>query len=322
MKIVVPDDFPPVYEGHSELDALAPYGEVSVHGKRAADQGELAERLIDAGAVINVRAYSRFDEALFSSLPELRALAILGTGTDNVDLQAATRHGVVVSNTPGASTVSVAEHTIALMFAAARAIPASDRSMRSGHWRHLQGMELRGKTLGLVGLGAIGMEVAALGKALGMEVMAWSLTRDEARAARAGIQLLELDDLLRLSDVVSLHLRASDRTAGIIGAQALSLMKPSAILVNTGRGALVDEDALATALASGKLRAAALDVFVQEPLPADSPLAGLENMVLSPHTAWVTVDASARLRRMPVENLIAFFQGRPTNVVNSDVLGR
>src|SRR5665647_713169 len=117
MKIVVPDDFPPVYEGHSELDALAPYGEVSVHGKRAADQGELAERLLDAGAVINVRAYSRFDEALFSSLPELRALAILGTGTDNVDLQAATRHGVVVSNTPGASTVSVAEHTIALMFA-------------------------------------------------------------------------------------------------------------------------------------------------------------------------------------------------------------
>jgi len=322
MRIVVPDDFPPVYQGHSDLDALAPHGEVSVYGTRAADPDELAERLKGAGAVINVRAYSRFDEALFSSLPDLRALAILGTGTDNVDLQAATRHGVVVSNTPGASTVSVAEHTIALMFAAARAIPASDRSMRGGQWRHIQGMELRGKMLGLVGLGAIGMEVAALGKALGMEVVAWSLTRDETRAASAGIRLVELDDLLGLSDVVSLHLRASDRTAGIIGVHSLGLMKPSAILVNTGRGALVDEAALATALASGRLRAAALDVFVQEPLPADSPLVALENVILSPHTAWVTAEASARLRQMPVDNLIAFFQGRPTNVVNSDVLGR
>jgi len=318
---VVPDDFPPVYQGHHELDALSPYGEVVLHGTRAADRQELIDRLRGAEAVINVRAYSRFDAELLEALPDLRIISILGTGTDNVDLEAASRRGVVVTNTPGASTVSVAELTFALMLAASRYIPAEDRSVRKGEWRHLEGMELRGKLLGVVGLGAIGQEVASMARAFGLQVIAWSLTPDPERAGRVGARLVGFEDLLRSADVVSLHLRASERTRGLIGHRKLGMMKPGAILVNTARGALVDEAALAEALASGRLRAAGLDAFVQEPLPPESPLLRMENVVLSPHIGWVTAEASMRLRRMPVDNLIAFFEGRPTNVVNPAALG-
>ena len=320
MRIVVPDDFPPVYQGHGELDALKPYSEVVLYGTKAADKEELIERLRGADALINIRAYSRFDAEVLAALPDLKHIAILGTGTDNVDLEAATRHGVVVTNTPGASTVSVAELAIALMFAAARHLALVDRAIRGGRWQHVQGVELRGRTIGVVGLGAIGQEVASMARALGMKVVAWSLTRDEERARRVGATLVELDELLQVSDVVSLHLRASARTSGLIGARELNLMKPTAILINTARGALVDEGALADALASGRLGAAGLDTFVQEPLPSDSPLLKLENVVLAPHFAWVTAEATERLRKMPVDNLIAFFEGRPVNVVNPAVL--
>lgn len=322
MRIVVPDDFPPVYRGHGELGALMPYGEVVAYDTKAADPAELGRRLKSAGAAINVRAYSNFDRKLLESLPALRTIAILGTGTDNVDLEAATELGIVVSNTPGASTVSVAELAIALMFAAARHVARGDRAIRAGEWRHVEGMELRGKTIGLVGLGTIGLEVATITRALGMVPIAWSLTRDESRARRAGVRLVELEELLRTADVVSLHLRASERTKGIIGPQQIELMKPTAILVNTARGALVDETALAEALSSGKIAAAGLDVFVEEPLPTDSPLVKLENVVLNPHHGWVTGEAAERLRKMPVDNLIAFFEGRPTNIVNPLAVGK
>ncbi len=320
MRIVVPDDFPSVYQGQTELERLAPYGEVVLYGARAAGRQELIDRLRGAAAVINVRAYTRFDAELLAALPELRTIAILGTGTDNVDLDAATKHGVVVTNTPGASTVSVAELTFALMLAAARHVASADRAVRAGSWRHVEGVELRGKTLGIVGLGAIGQEVASMARAFGMKVVAWSLTPDPERARRVGATLVGLEELLSVSDVVSLHLRASAKTAGFIGAGELATMKPGAILVNTARGALVDEKSLVEALTSGQLGAAGLDAFVQEPLPADSPLVRLENVVLSPHTGWVTAEASSRLRRMPVDNLIAFFEGRPVNVVNPKVL--
>jgi D-3-phosphoglycerate dehydrogenase len=322
MRIVVPDDFPPVYQGHTELEALEPYGEVVLHDTRAADAQELIDRLRGADALINIRAYSKFDRALFEALPELKTIAILGTGTDNVDLAAATEHGVVVSNTPGASTVSVAEMAFTLMLAAAKHAATADRAIRRGEWKHIMGTEIKGKTLGIVGLGAIGQEMASMGRAFGMRVLAWSLTRDPARAERVGATWVELDELLASSDVVSLHLRASDQTSGMIGRRELGMMKPSAILVNTARGALVDEAALVEALSSGGIAAAGLDAFVQEPLPADSPLLGLDNVVLTPHMAWVTGEASQRLRQMPVDNLIAFFEGRPTNVVNPDVLNR
>lgn len=317
MKIVVPDDFPPVYGEHpEELDPLRAYGEVVLYSTRAASRAELLDRLAGAAVVINVRGYTKFDADLLRACPSLRLVSILGTGTDNVDLAAAAALGVTVTNTPGASTESVAELAFGLMLDAARHISLSDRRVRAGEWRHQLGMELKGKTLGVLGLGEIGQEMARRARGWGMRVIAWSLRHDPERAAACGAELVEFDDLFRQADVVSVHLRGSPRTAGLVGRRELALMKPTAVLVNTARGAIVDQDALVEALQTGRIAAAGLDVFPEEPLPPDSPLRTLDNVVLTPHFGWVTREANARLMRRPVENVIAFLEGRPQNVVN------
>jgi D-3-phosphoglycerate dehydrogenase len=321
MKTVVPDDFPPVYQGTDDLTPLETFGEVVVYGSRAGSQEELIERMQEAGAVVNVRSYTTFSEELLAALPELKILSILGTGTDNVDLAAATRLGIAVTNTPGVHAVSVAELTFSLILTVARHLLVADGKMREGEWYHQDGVELRGKTLGLVGLGAIGQEVARIGSAFGFRLIGWSPTRDAERAQKAGVKLVELEELLRQADVVSLHVRASEETAGMIGRREFEMMKPSAILVNTARAALTDEEALVEALKEGKILGAGIDVFWQEPIPADHPLLGLENVVLSPHVGWVTHEASARLRKLPVDNIIAYLSGHPQHVVNHEVLG-
>lgn len=316
MRFAIPDNSPPVYTpDHPALRPLYERGEVALFSTRHASREELIDRLRGAAAAINVRAYSRFDEAVFAALPELRFLTVMGTGTDNIDLVAAARHGVVVSNTPAAPTVSVAEHTVALLLALARQIVPMQEALRAGHWQHIQGIELRGKTCGLVGLGVIAAEAAPVLHALGMRLLGWSLRHDPARAQRLGVELVELDELLRQSDVVSLHLRASPRTAGIIGARELALMRSTALLVNTARGALVDEAALEEALRARRIAGAALDVYTQEPLPADSPLLTLDNVVLTPHVGWVTDAGTARMASHPVENIVAFLDGKPRFVV-------
>ena len=321
MKTVVPDDFPPVYAAHAaQLDPLRERGEVVVHQTRAASPAELSERLHGAAFAINVRAYSVFDEPLLATLPDLRLISVQGTGTDNVDLAACTRRGVVVTNCPGAAATSVAELAIGLLLAVARGIAASDRLVRAGTWAHPPSFELRGKVLGIVGLGLIGQEVARLGRAFGMRVVAWSFRDDPARAASVGAETMPLADLLREADVVSIHLRNSSEARGLIGAAQLALMKPSAVLINTARGAIVDEAALLTALRERLIAGAGLDVFVQEPVPAGSAWAEMDNVVLSPHAGGVTAEASARLARLPVDNILAYLAGRPANVVNPTAL--
>jgi phosphoglycerate dehydrogenase-like enzyme len=244
-------------------------------------------------------------------------VSILGTGTDNVDLAAARRRGITVTNTPGVGAPSVAELTFGLLLSVVRAIPLSDRRMRQGIWQHEVGPELEGKTLGLLGLGAIGSRVARIGHGFGMRVIAWSYTRDAERAASIGVTLVERDELFRLADVVSVHLRNMPELRGSIGAREFSLMPPHAVLVNTSRGALVDQDALVAALRSGYIAGAGLDVFVEEPLPLESnAFTDLPNVVITPHVGAVTHEANARSRAMPVDNIIAFLEGTPHHVVN------
>src|SRR5437870_3527509 len=278
MKIVIPDDFPPVYQDHPEAARLGEYGELVVHGSRATSEEELIERLRGAEIALNVRAYSVFSERVVAALPELRLVSILGTGTDNFDLPACSRHGVVVTNTPGASTVSVAELTLALLLSVARHVALTDRKVREGVWFHQHGFELRGKVLGVIGLGLIGQEVARLGQAFGMRVIAWSFHSDPERAAALGLEMVELEELMRQADVVSVHVRNSPEARGLIGRRELGLMKPSAVLINTARAAIVDQDALLEALHEGRIAGAGLDVFVEEPLPPDNPWVKLDNV--------------------------------------------
>jgi len=290
--ICVPDDFPPVLRTSSAFRELPqPFYFDSLPGS----EDVLISRIQDSEIVLNIRSSSKFTARVFAACPRLKVLSVWGTGTDHVDLEAAARHGVVVRTTPGVSAISIAEHALALTLAAARRIPALDAATRAGTWPRGQSVQLYGKTCGIIGLGAIGRQFLRLANGFGMRTIAWTMH------PRPDDPVVALDELYRTSDVISLHLRLSDKTVGMIGEREFALMKPGAVFVNTARGAIVDEAALVEALQAGKI-AAGLDVFTVEPLPAGHPLLALPNAVLTPHCAGITPEALEAGLRMAVEN--------------------
>ena len=314
--IVVPDDFPSVFQGSAAQERAKALGDLRVFTERGADdEAELIRRIGDARVAINIRAHARFSDGVFTACPGLKMVSVWGTGTDNIDLHAAGMRGVTVCNTPGVNAFAVAEHALALMLSVGRKIPAIDREMRGGKWPREMLTQLLGKTLGVFGMGTIGSRVAVLGRAIGMDVLAWSARGDEGRIRAAGAKAASKDDILRQADVVSLHVRLADETRGFIGRRELALMKPGAILVNTGRGALVERDALTAALRDRKILGAGLDVFHQEPLAADDPILALPNVVLSPHNAGQTPEVVRDGLLRAVVNVEHFLAGKPTDVV-------
>ncbi|MGQ0751147.1 MAG: 2-hydroxyacid dehydrogenase [Betaproteobacteria bacterium] len=314
--IVVPDDFPSVFEGSAAHDQARRLGEVRLHTERGAEEeSELIRRIGDARVAINIRAYARFTDAVFEACPALTMISIWGTGTDNVDLAAAARHGVTVCNTPGVNAIAVAEHTFALMLAVARKLCRIDRDMRAGEWPRDMLTQMHGKTLGVFGTGAIGSRVAAFGRAFGMEVLGWSQRGEPARLRAQGITPGAKEQILRRADVITLHLRLTPETQDFIGAEAFALMKKDAIVVNTGRGALIDRDALVDALSSGRIAGAGLDVFHDEPIKPGDPLLGLSNTVVSPHNAGQTPEVRCDGLLLAVKNVENFLAGDPTHVV-------
>ncbi|MBI3694541.1 MAG: phosphoglycerate dehydrogenase [Acidobacteria bacterium] len=310
-KIVVPDDYPPVLapsQAYKQLTARSP---VEYHDSLPGSAERLIERIAGAEIVINIRSSSKFTAAVFAQCPRLRLLSLWGTGTDNVDLAAAKRHGVTVTNTPGVSAVSIAEHSLALMLAVARSIPRIDAQTRQGQWPRGFSAQMHGKTLGIIGLGVIGRQFARLGAGIGMRVIAWTMHPNAA----LGVELVERDELFRASDAISLHLRLSPETRGSIGKREFDLMKPTAIFINTARGPIVDEAALIEALATRRIAGAGLDVFDTEPLPAGHPILALDNVVLTPHSAGVTPEALEAGLQLAVDNVWNFLAGKPTHVV-------
>ena len=316
IRIVVPDDFPPALTGSAAEPRLRALGEVTVYTERGADQEEeLARRIGDAEVVINIRAHARFTDGLLARCPRLRLISIWGTGTDNVDLAACRARGIAVTNTPGVNAHAVAEHTVALMLAVTRRIPAMDRDLRAGQWPRGLLVQVEGKTLGVIGLGAIGSRVATLARALGMGLLASTWGPDGGRAAALGARHVPVEDLLREADVVSLHLRLSAETRDYLSRERLALMKPTAYLVNTARGGLVDKAALVEALAAGRLAGAALDVFHEEPVPPGDPVLGLPNVVLTPHNGGMTREVIDGGVLRAVENIERFLRGAARDVV-------
>ena len=308
--IVVPDDFPPVFEGSAAHESAKKLAALRVYGERGADDAsELARRIGGAKVAVNIRAYAPFTDAVFAACPNLRLVSIWGVGTDHIDLESAARRGVTVCNTPGANAIAVGEHAMALMLAVARKMPQIDRDMRTGAWPREMLGQLYGKTLGVMGTGAIGSHVAKLARAFGMTVLEWSARRNSAA---------ERDEILRHADFVSLHLRLTPQSRGFIGAREFALMKPAAILINTGRGALVDRDALHEALAGQRIAGAGLDVFHDEPLKAGDPILGFANTVLSPHNAGQTPEVRRDGLLLTIANVELFLAGKPQNVVGPD----
>ena len=315
MRIVVPDDNPPVLAGTAALERLRRTGEVHIYDSDASEPAILAERLREADVAVNIRGRTRFTAEVLRGAPRLRLISIWGTGTDNVDLAAAAAQGITVTNTPGANAVAVAEHTVALMLAVAKQLVPADSGVRQGGWPRNLVPQLRGKRLGILGTGLIGREVAAMGQGIGLEVVAWTYHPDQALAARLGFRYVECDELLRSADIVSMHLRATPEAHHFLSRDRLALLKPSAILVNTGRGSLVDEAALVERLREGRIAGAGLDVFEAEPLPPGHPLTSLPTVLLTPHCAGMTPEVIQNGLAMAVENIENFLRGNPTHVV-------
>jgi phosphoglycerate dehydrogenase-like enzyme len=284
------------------------------------DEDRIVERLKPYQILVPIRERTQFTKGVLEKLPNLELLALTGKNSGHVDLAAATAQGILVTQTEGSGATAI-EVTMALMLAMAHRVAQEDRAMREGLWQTGIGFDLARKTLGVIGLGRIGAKIAAFGNHLGMKVIAWSENLTPEKATAAGATYMPLDDLFRQSDIITLHLRLSERTRGLVSARHIGLMKPTACLVNTARAQLLDENALVAALRDGRIRGAALDVFQTEPLPVNHPLRALENVVLSPHMGYVSAESYDQFFRQAIDNVEAYLSGRvPAGAMNPEVL--
>lgn len=318
--VLVPDNV-----AQAALDILnqASGFRVTAPGKMARD--ETLSAVGDADALI-IRSSTKVDAELLGAAPQLKYVARAGVGVDNIDLAEATRRGVVAMNTPGGNTISTAEHTFGLLISLARHIPAAQRTMLEERWdrKLFMGVELNGKTLGLIGFGRVGRAVARRAAAFGMRVLAYDAYQDEEMAdaaAEVGAQLVDLSTIYAESDFISLHPTLTDETQGMINTASIARMKPGVRIVNTGRGALINDVDLAEAIKSGHVAGAAVDVYAQEPPPPDHPLLGLPGVVHTPHLAASTSDAQITVAVEAAQQIVdALLTGECRNVVNPEAL--
>jgi phosphoglycerate dehydrogenase-like enzyme len=313
MKIAILDDYQNAALGFADWDSLG--ADIKVFTAHIADPDELAERLAGFDVVVAMRERTRFPAEVLARLTDLELLVSTGRRNAAIDVEAARRQGVLVCGT-GYVPSPTAEHTWALILAAARNLGTELPAMRHGGWQTTIGTGLAGATLGLLGLGNLGSRVARVGQAFGMNTIAWSQNLTEERAAEHGVTLVSKEDLFARSDVLSIHLVLSRRTRGLVGAGELAAMKPDALLVNTSRGPIVDESALLEALRRKEIGGAALDVYEVEPLPADHPLRALSNVVLTPHLGYVTKETYEIFFRDAVEDIAAYRAGNPVRVMS------
>ena len=308
------DDYQGCALDMADWSALAPEVEVEAFRDHLSDEDALAARLGGFEIVCAMRERTPFPRSLFEKLPRLELLLTSGMRNLSIDGAAAAEHGVTVCGTPSVGTPT-AELAWGLILALARSIAAEDRTIRAGGWQETLGVSLEGKTLGVIGLGRLGSRVARIGKAFGMEVVAWSRNLTEERCREVGVSLADKETLLRTADVVTVHLLLSKRTRGLIRASDLALLKKEAFLVNTSRGPIVDEAALIDTLERRAIAGAGLDVFDIEPLPADHPFRRLDNTVITPHLGYVSVENYRAYFPAMVEDIRAWLAGEPVRVL-------
>ena len=299
---------------------------VAWDGEQAMPRDEMLAALRDVQAVVCHPPGARLDAEAIAAAPELRVISVVGAGYDNVDVAAATARGIAVCNTPGTMIETTADTAFALLLAAARRIGEGERFVRTGKWQRwspltLVGGDVSGATLGIVGLGRIGLAMARRAAGFGMRLLYWSRSRRPEAEAQLGLTYVDFVTLLRESDFVSLHVPLVPDTRHLVGARELSLMKPTAYLINAARGPIVDQGALYEALATGRIAGAGLDVFEKEPIDPSDPLLGLENCVLIPHVGAASLATRQRMARMAADNLLDVLGGRPPlAIVNPESL--
>lgn len=315
MRVAVLDDYQRVARAFADWRSLEPH-EVAFFHEPLAGIEDAAATLEPFDVVVAMRERTPFSAELVGRLPRLRLLVTTGMRNAAIDLDAAAARGVTVCGTESLGHPTV-ELTWALVLALARNVPVEDATMREGGWQSTVGVSLRGKTLGVLGLGRIGGAVAAIGRAFDMRVVAWSENLTAERAAACGAELVDRETLFRASDVLTVHLVLSERTRGLVGSRELAWLKPTALLVNTARGPIVDEQALVEALRAGAIAGAGLDVYDAEPLPADHPLRLAPRTVLTPHLGYVTDDGYRLFYGQAVEAVAAYLAGAPIRVLAS-----
>jgi D-3-phosphoglycerate dehydrogenase / 2-oxoglutarate reductase len=324
-QIYFPGTLWPFYEAARPI--LEPVVDLAVEPERVYTAEEIAEVFATVDGAL-LTAFEKVPRSVIEAAPRLRALSKYGAGIETIDLEAATERGIPVTNTPGANSLGVAEHTVTLILSLLRQVPQLDRLVRAGRWndaRRIIGGDVEGSTLGLVGFGHVGRLVGKRAAALGMRVLAYDPFQPAEIVAAAGAEKVdELDALLATSDVVSLHMTVTPETRGLFDADRFARMKPGAFFVNTARAALVDQDALIAALREQRLAGAALDVAEPEPLTAGSPLFELDNLIITPHHAGTTVRTRERTLRQAAENLVLMLRGElpAMGLCNPDVRDR
>ena len=322
MRVAVLDDYHGVFDADPSIARLRRRLPVDVFTEKLASP----ERLREYPILIGVRERTRFDGAFFERLPRLQLIAQTGNHHYHVDVDAATRAGVLIGmassdvEAMGGVARSTIELTFGLMLAVMRRIPQTAEAMRRGEWPSFAGRTLSGKKLGILGLGRIGREVAALARAFGMEILAWGPTLTAERAAKSGAAFMQLDALLQAADIVTVQLKLSDESRGLLDERRLRLMRPHAVLINTARGAIVDEKALARILEEGAIAGAGLDVYAEEPLRRDSPLRRLDNVVLTSHLGWPADSTYRTMAEGMVAIIESYLDGNYERAINPEAL--
>jgi phosphoglycerate dehydrogenase-like enzyme len=313
-RIAVLDDYQSVAADFCDWSKVAGPVEVTTFSDTLTDEDALAARLEPFDVVVAMRERTAFPRTLLERLPNLKLLVTTGMRNKAIDTAAANERGVTVCGT-GSQATATAELTWALILATVRHIPQEDAGVRAGGWQQTIGGDLAGARLGVVGLGRLGTQVARIGHAFGMDVVAWSQNLTDERAAEHGVRRVEREELFATADVVTVHLLWSKRTRGLIGADDFALMKHTAVFINTSRGPIVQTQALVDALTDGTIAGAGLDVYDQEPLPPDSPLRTLPRTVLTPHLGYVTRGTYEVFYGEAVEDVAAFLAGKPVRVI-------
>ena len=310
MKIVVVDH---VYLEKQHIQKLKSMGDLEVFGEPPKAPDELKERIKSADIVIV--GWTDLTKSIIDSAKKLKMISIWATTCHYADLKAAKERGIVVTHVPGYATESVAEHTFALLFAAVRRLTQADKHVRKGgfDWRPFGGVELYGKTLGVIGTGSIGLRVAEIARIFNMRVLGYDKYPNKRKAEEVGITYVDLHTLFKESDFVTLHVTLTSETEGLVAKMEIEAMKKGAVIINTSQGKVTDEKALIDALKSGKISYAGLDVFEKEPPNKDNPLFKLDNVVLSPHIGFHTVEAKKRCSDICIDNVLKFLEGHPQN---------
>lgn len=321
-KIAILDDYEKVADTVPAYAKLKARADITLVRDRLDTSEKIVQRLRDFDALLLMRERTFFSDKEYSQLPNLKFISQTGRTSVHLDLPNATKRGIAISSTPSDNGATTKELTIGLILALARKIPQVNQRMREESWPALTGMMLEGKTIGVLGLGRIGNEVARIMKAFNTRVLGWSRSLTPERAAQVGAESVPMEMLLKESDVVTLHVHFNAQTVNLIGEKELSMMKPGAFLVNTGRGPIINEEAMIKSLESGHLGGVGLDVYAQEPLPMNHPLRRFDNAILMSHRGYATLEILSERYEQAITNLLLYLDNQPTPLINPDVVMR